>query len=140
MDFELDDDQRGLQEAAAEILAKECPPALIRAVTDGEDDGGDLWRTLTSLDWPGLAIPVDDGGVGLSAIELAIVLEQLGYVADPTSFLATTTQFASVVTACGDAEQRSRFLGAVAQGTVGTLVLAGPDGVWDPAAPAVTAR
>ena len=68
-------------------------------------------------------------------------MEQLGYVGDPTPFLATTTQFVPVVAACGDAEQRSRFLGAVAgEGQAGTLALAGPNGRWDPHAPPVEAR
>ena len=94
MDFEFDDDQLSLQQTAAEILAKECPPSLSRSVVDGDSEGDALWTTLSELDWPGLALPEDVGGIGLSAVELAIVIEQLGYVGDPTPFLATTTQFA----------------------------------------------
>ena len=140
MDFEFDEDQLGLQEAAADVLAKECPPSYLRAVVDGDQDPADLWRTLCGLDWPGLAIPAEDGGLGASAVELAIVVEQLGYVGDPTPFLATATQFVPVVAGCGDAEQRRRFLGAVArEAQAGTLALAGSSGVWDPQAPAVEA-
>ena len=141
MDFELDEDQLGLQEMAAAMLAKECPASYLRAVVDDDHDPVDLWKTLGSLDWPGLAVPVEHGGSGASAVELAIVVEQLGYVGDPTPFLATTTQFVPVVAACGDAEQRSRFLGAVAgEGRAGTLALAGPNGRWDPHAPPIEAR
>jgi alkylation response protein AidB-like acyl-CoA dehydrogenase len=44
------------------------------------------------------------------------------------------------VVACGDDEQRRRFLGAVAgDGAAGTLALAGASGTWDPRSPAVTA-
>src|SRR5712691_11501577 len=42
-----------------------------------------LWTTYLDLGW--LEAP---------AVELAIVLEELGYVADPTPFLATATWFA----------------------------------------------
>jgi alkylation response protein AidB-like acyl-CoA dehydrogenase len=140
VDFEFDEHQLGLQEAAADVLAKECPSSYLRAVVEGAQDPAGLWTTLSGLDWPGLAVATDDGGVGASAVELAIVLEQLGYVGDPTPFLATTTQFVPVVTACGDAAQRRRFLEAVTHGTTtGTLALRGPDGAWDPAAPAVSA-
>ena len=69
-------------------------------VDDGHDVA-DLWATLASLDWPGLALAEADGGVGGTFADLAIVLEQLGYVGDPTPFLATTTQFAPLVAACG---------------------------------------
>jgi alkylation response protein AidB-like acyl-CoA dehydrogenase len=140
VDFELDEDQLHLQSSAADVLAKECPSSFLRGVMAGTADPDELWVTLTGLDWPGLAIPGPLGGVGLTAVELAIVAEQLGYVADPTPFLATTTQFVPVVRACGDVEQQQRFLGPVAAGTmVGTLALAGADGRWDAAAPAVGA-
>ena len=99
---------------------------------------GRPWAAWTGPGWPSRP---SDGGVGASAVELAIVVEQLGYVGDPTPFLATTTQFVPLVAACGDAEQRSRFLGAVAaEGQAGTLALAGPNGRWDPHAPAGRGR
>jgi alkylation response protein AidB-like acyl-CoA dehydrogenase len=140
MDFEFDEDQLGLQSSVAEVLAKECPAAYLRSVIDDGHDPADLWRTLCGLDWPGIAIAEADGGLGATAVELAIVVEQLGYVGDPTPFLATTTQFAPLVAACGSDEQRSRFLGAVAAGSAGTLALAGPSGTWDAASPAVSAE
>ncbi|MEZ5143453.1 MAG: acyl-CoA dehydrogenase family protein [Acidimicrobiales bacterium] len=140
MDFELDEDQLQLRDAAAEVLAKECPPAFLRGVIADTRDPTELWATLAGLDWPGLALPTELGGVGSSMVELAIVLEQLGYVGDPTPLLATTSQLVPVVQACGDAEQQRRFLGPVATGAItGTLALAGADGRWDPAAPPVEA-
>jgi alkylation response protein AidB-like acyl-CoA dehydrogenase len=141
VDFEFDEDQQGLQTAVAEVLAKECPAGYLRSVIDGGHDPVDLWERLCSLEWPGLALAVEDGGSGATAVELAIVLEQLGYVGDPTPFLATTTQFAPVVAAAGSAEQRHRFLGAVAaDGSAGTMALSGPVGSWDVTTPPVDAR
>ncbi|MGH9274626.1 MAG: acyl-CoA dehydrogenase family protein, partial [Acidimicrobiales bacterium] len=141
MDFEFDEDQLSLQQAAATMLAKECPATYLRSVVEQGHDPSELWRTLCGLDWPGLAISEAHGGSGASSVELAIVLEQLGYVGDPTAFLATTTQFAPVVAACGTAEQRHRFLSRVAtEGSTGSLALAGPDGRWDPRSSVVEAH
>ncbi|MBV9951625.1 MAG: acyl-CoA dehydrogenase family protein [Acidimicrobiia bacterium] len=124
MEFDFDEGQLELRSAAAEVLSKECPSTYLRSVVDEGHDPADLWRTLCALDWPGLAIAEAFGGVGASAVELGIVVEQLGYVGDPTPFLATTTQFAPVVAACGDEEQQRRFLGAVAtEGRSGTVAL-----------------
>lgn len=139
MDFELDDDQRELQDAAADILAKECPPAYLRGVVEGEHDATDLWTTLCGLDWPGLAIPEDADGLGTTAVESAIVVEELGYVGDPTPFLATTTQFAALVRRCATAAQRERFLGAIVAGNSGTIALADHTGTWHPDAAPVRA-
>ncbi|MFN2540365.1 MAG: acyl-CoA dehydrogenase family protein [Mycobacteriales bacterium] len=141
MDFEFDESQLGLQTAVADVLAKECPATYLRSVIDEGHDPIDLWKRLGSLEWPGLAISADEGGSGASALELTIVLEQLGYVGDPTPFLATTSQFAPVVAAAGSAEQRQRFLGPIAAGAAaGTLALSGTDGRWDVTRPPVVAR
>ena len=141
MDLEFDDHQIELRDAARELLAKECPPATVRAVIDGTGDepADRLWKVLGSLDWPLLTIPEAHGGMGMGQVELAIVCEELGYVADPTPFVATTSQFVPVVAHCGDEAQRSRFLGEVAAGGTGTLAVADASGRWDPASPPVRA-
>jgi alkylation response protein AidB-like acyl-CoA dehydrogenase len=72
VEFEFDEDQRLLQQAVRETLAK----------TAGLPEE-ELWATYLALGW--LEAP---------PVELAIVLEELGYVADPTPFLATATWFA----------------------------------------------
>lgn len=72
MEFEFDEDQRLLQQAVRETLAR------TRSLPEEK-----LWGTYTGLGW--LEAP---------PVELAIVLEELGYVADPTPFLASATWFA----------------------------------------------
>ena len=140
VDFEFDEDQAALQDAAAEVLTKECPPTLLRAVIDGGAGDEELWQTVVALEWPGIALPDEVGGSGATEVELAIVLEQLGRVADPTPFLATTTQYAPVVLESTDDEQRRRFLGSIATGGRGTLALADATGAWDPSNPPITAE
>ena len=49
MDFELDEDQAALQDAAAEVLTKECPASLLRTVIAGGAGDEELWQTLVSL-------------------------------------------------------------------------------------------
>ena len=82
MDFELTDDQLELQRTVRDVLAQECPPDLVRAVTEG-GAADELWDTLVSLDWPGLALATEHGGTGYSWVELAIVLEELGRAVAP---------------------------------------------------------
>ena len=125
MDLDLDDDQRALQETVQTVVAKACSPAFVRSVIEDKVDPAGWWSTMVELDWPALAIAEDAGGLGLTWIELAIVLEALGHAADPSPYLATTTQFAPIVRRCGDADQVRAWLGAVAAGTVGTLALGG---------------
>jgi alkylation response protein AidB-like acyl-CoA dehydrogenase len=124
VDFELDAEQVELQRVVRDVAERECPPALVRAVVDGRDDGRSLWKTYTELDWPGLTVPADDGGTGLTAVELVITLEELGRVADPTPFLGTAGQYVPLVRACAAPEARHRLLGAVCAGGTGAAAFA----------------
>lgn len=85
--FEFDSDQQLWQKTVREVTAKECPPTLIRGVVDGGADPAPLWKSYLGMGWTELADPD-------AAVELAIVVEELGRATDPTPFLATTTQYA----------------------------------------------
>jgi len=125
VDFELTEDQLELRQIVHDIAERECPTALIRSVVAGTDDASGLWKTYVGLDWPALTIPEADGGIGYTAVELIIVLEELGYVADPTPFLATTTQYVPLVRECAPADSaRPALLGAVIGGGTGAAAFA----------------
>ncbi|MFF4113137.1 acyl-CoA dehydrogenase family protein [Streptomyces sp. NPDC001714] len=85
--FEFDAEQRLWQDTVHKAVLRECPPALVRAVADDGADPAPLWRGYVDLGWTELTDPAD-------AVELAIVLEELGRATDPTPYLATLTQFA----------------------------------------------
>jgi alkylation response protein AidB-like acyl-CoA dehydrogenase len=123
VDFELTDDQVELRDAVRSVVDKECPPTLVRAVAEdrGEDDVDALWATFVSLDWPSLTVPEADGGMGLTAVELAITLEELGRVADPSPFLVTTSQYVALVREVADGELRRDLLAAVCGGGTGAV-------------------
>src|SRR5258705_2804814 len=85
--LEFDADQRLWQESVRAAVAKQCPPSLVRGVAEDGVDPTPLWTTYVDAGWTELTDPEN-------AVELAIVLEELGRATDPTPFLATMTQFA----------------------------------------------
>jgi alkylation response protein AidB-like acyl-CoA dehydrogenase len=85
--LEFDADQRLWQETVRDALAKQCPPSLVRGVAEDGVDPAPLWQSYIDAGWTELA-------EAENAVELAIVLEELGRATDPTPFLATLTQFA----------------------------------------------
>jgi alkylation response protein AidB-like acyl-CoA dehydrogenase len=140
MDLELSDDQVELQLAVRAVLERECPTTLVRGVVEKDADTEELWSRLVALDWPSLGIAEADGGLGLGAVELVVLAEELGRALAPTPLFATATQFVPVVAALGDEAQRHRFLRAVAtDGLAGTLALAEAPGSFEPAAVSTTA-
>ena len=56
------------------------------AAEAGEYDDA-LWRELVELGWPGIAVSEEHGGQGLGAVELAVLLEELGYACAATPLL-----------------------------------------------------
>jgi alkylation response protein AidB-like acyl-CoA dehydrogenase len=85
--LEFDADQRLWQETVRDAVAKQCPPTLVRCVAEEGVDPTPLWKTYVDAGWTELTDPEN-------AVELAIVLEELGRATDPTPFLGTLTQFA----------------------------------------------
>jgi alkylation response protein AidB-like acyl-CoA dehydrogenase len=132
MHLEFTDEQLELRESARAILARECPPRLVREVAVSGAEAEGFRSQLSWLGWPALTVDVDFGGLGRGFVELAVVLEELGRAAAPGPFLATMTQFVPAVREAGSSAQVSRFLSAVAAGQLnGTLALY-EGGRWDP--------
>src|SRR5580704_10761390 len=106
VDLEFTSDQEELRDSVRSFLQKECPPDLVRSVIETGEPAKELWASMVALDWPGLAIPEDDGGVGLSFVETAVVAEELGRVIAPGPLLTTTSQFVPLVREVGTQDQR----------------------------------
>src|ERR1700712_169989 len=92
--LEFDADQRLWQDTVRDAVGKQCPSSLVRAAAENRADAGAsvdaLWKAYLDAGWTELTDPEN-------AVELAIVLEEMGRGCDPTPFLSTLTQFAPLV-------------------------------------------
>ena len=130
MDLELSEDQRELRDGVRRVLEEQCPPALPRAVHERGETGAALWQQMVALAWPGLAIAEAQGGLGLGAVELCLVAEELGRAVAPGPFLATATQYAPLLQEV-ETEVAHERLARVAEGALtGTVALA-EDERWE---------
>ena len=105
-------DQERRAGAARRALAV-CQGARGRA-RPGEYDAA-LWAEIIELGWPGIAVAEQYGGQGLGAVELAVLLEELGYACAATPFLSTAVA-AAAIQAGGTDEQRERWLPGLVAG------------------------
>jgi alkylation response protein AidB-like acyl-CoA dehydrogenase len=117
MDFDLTEDQREIKNVARELLAARSPMAKVRQAAEAAEYDDALWREIVALGWPGIAVAEEHGGQGLGAVELAVLLEELGYACAATPFLATAVA-AAVIQAGGTDEQRRRWLPGLISGDV----------------------
>ncbi|HEY5317039.1 MAG TPA: acyl-CoA dehydrogenase family protein, partial [Solirubrobacteraceae bacterium] len=116
MNFDFTDDQRAIQRTAHEFLAARYPADTVRTLA--ADDRGftdEQWAELADLGWTGLVVPEADGGLGLGAVELVVIQEELGYALAPTPFFSSVGA-ALLLVAAGTPEQRERWLGPLARG------------------------
>jgi alkylation response protein AidB-like acyl-CoA dehydrogenase len=127
VDFDLSPDQREIKDVARELLAARSPMARVREAAQAGEYDAALWSELVALGWPGIAVAQEHGGQGLGAVELAVLLEELGYACAAVPFLATATA-AAVIQAAGSDEQRARWLPGLTAGElragIGTRELA----------------
>jgi alkylation response protein AidB-like acyl-CoA dehydrogenase len=103
MDFDLNEDHREIKGVARELLSARSPwPKVREAAVAGEYDAA-LWREICELGWPGIAVSEANGGQGLGIVELAVLLEELGYACAAVPFLSTALA-AAVIDRYGDGD------------------------------------
>jgi alkylation response protein AidB-like acyl-CoA dehydrogenase len=130
--LEFTAEQDELRDGVRAMLARECPISLVREVVEKGGTPDALWSQMVELGWPALTVQEAAGGLGMGAVELAVVVEELGRVLAPGPFVPTVTQFAPIVAEAGSTEQQQRFLGGVAAGEItGTLALVEDNGSID---------
>jgi acyl-CoA dehydrogenase len=119
MNFDFSDDQKLLREQARRFLGEKCPPRVVRSVLEGEA-GYDraLWSGIAEMGWLGTGIPEVYGGLGLGALELCVIAEELGRVLAPAPFCSTVCQFAEALLLAGSEEQKQRYLPKLAKGEI----------------------
>jgi alkylation response protein AidB-like acyl-CoA dehydrogenase len=122
MNFDFSGDQAALREQLRKYLVKESPTGRARDVIDsGATHDAKVWQGLVRLGATALMLPDDCGGIGLGAMELCVVAEEVGRQLSPVP-LASTLYLAvqAVLLGASHAQQR-RWLPAVAEGACGTL-------------------
>ncbi len=132
MHFDLTEDQKEIKRVARELLAARSSWARVREAAEaGAAYDQALWDELCALGWPGIAVAEEHGGQGLGAVELTVLLEELGYACAATPFLSVAAA-AAAIQACGSDAQRARWLPRLASGEatagIGTRALCA-DGV-----------
>jgi len=115
MDFDLNEEQKEIKRVAHELLASRSPFSKVREAANAQKYAAELWRELIDLGWPGIAVSAEHGGQGLGAVELTVLLEELGYACAATPYLSTATA-AAVIEATGTPAQRSKWLPGLASG------------------------
>ncbi|QQD17350.1 acyl-CoA/acyl-ACP dehydrogenase [Spongiibacter nanhainus] len=116
MNFDFSDDQRMLADHARKFLSESCDPeGLRRHVDSGTDYDEALWQQMVELGWPAIAIPEEQGGLGMGALELCVLAEEVGRVLAPTPFFSTVCLAAEILKRCNN-DEAAELLAQIALG------------------------
>ena len=122
MNFDFSDDQNVLRNEVRKFLVKESPVSVTRTVIDeGHTHAESVWKGLGELGVTTLMLPESCGGIGLGAMELCVVAEEVGrqlgaLPLSSTLYLATQT----VLLGASEAQQK-KWLPRIAAGAKATL-------------------
>ena len=117
MNFDFSEDQHEIKRTARDLLAARSSFAAVRAASESGTPDAALWQELVELGWPGIAVAEEHGGQGLGLVELAVLLEELGYAVAVTPMLGCVLA-AQAIEHGGDAGLRERWLPGLADGSV----------------------
>ena len=119
MEFGLSEEQGLLRESVDRFLGDNADLDRVRKFADDPDDrGDDIWAGLTELGVPAVLVPEAHGGIGLSALDAAVVAEALGAHATPAPFLSTAVLAVAALRLAGDEAQQGEYLPRIADGSL----------------------
>ncbi|MBU4317040.1 MAG: acyl-CoA/acyl-ACP dehydrogenase [Proteobacteria bacterium] len=142
MDLRFSKDQEQIQKEARLFLKKECPMEYVREMFEDEKGFTDkIWTKMAELGWMGIHIPEEYGGIGLSLLDLCLVVEEMGRSLVPGPYFSTVVLAAELLIEAGTQNQKQKHLTKIAAGEErGTLALMEHDGGSDPGFVQMTAE
>ncbi|MGH7027287.1 acyl-CoA dehydrogenase family protein [Brevundimonas sp.] len=127
MHFALTEDQRAIRDAAQDFLSGATgAEARTAALESAAGWDSSLWRALgAELGFAGLMTPEAYGGSGLGAVEMSLVLEEVGKALPVVPLFESAVVSVTTILAAGDEDQKAALLPGLASGeTIATPVWA----------------
>ncbi len=117
MNFDLTEEQQLLQDSVSRFVADNYGIEQRRALAESERGYSEQhWQTFAELGWLALPFDEEDGGIGGSAIDTMIVMEQLGKGLVLEPFLHTVVIGGGLLKRTLQGAQREALLGQLIEG------------------------
>ena len=116
MYFGFTEEQDMLRQSVRRFLEQRCPIKEVRklkVIPAGYSEA--LWQEMAQAGWLGVTLPEQYGGLGLSWLDLTVILEEMGRGLLPSPFLSNTLA-ATALLELGNDKQKQRLLPILAAG------------------------
>ncbi len=125
MNLALSEEQEMLRTMARDFLTDKLPKTAVKEMEDSElGYSPELWQEMAGLGWMGLSLPEEYGGAGMSFLDLAILMEEMGRACLPGPYFSTVVLGGLTILDAGSDEQKQTYLPGIASGeSIFTLAL-----------------
>ncbi len=126
-----------LKDSARKFFADHLPTDQLHALVAGDHDpermpaanwDRQLWQQMVELGWTMVAVPEASGGLGMPAVAVAGLCEEMGRAAFPSPLLSTLNA-SYVLGACGATGEAA--LAEILEGRAATIAITDATGSWD---------
>jgi len=133
MNLALSEEQEMLKKMARDFLTDKFPKTVVKEIEQSEAGySPELWEEMAGLGWMGLAFPEKYGGSGMSFLDLAVLLEEMGRACLPGPYFSTVILGGLTIADIGSEEQKQQYLRRIASGEIiFTLALTEPSASYD---------
>jgi alkylation response protein AidB-like acyl-CoA dehydrogenase len=141
MDLGFSEEQEMLRTTARDFLTNECPSELVKELAaDEKGYSPELWKKMAELGWMGLAFPEEYDGMGMTFLDLVVLLEETGRACLPGPYFSTVVLAGYTILEAASEEQKKELLTKIANGEmILTLAVTEPSARYEPDAITVKA-
>jgi alkylation response protein AidB-like acyl-CoA dehydrogenase len=142
MDFSLSDEQQMLQDSITRFVQNDYDfDSRAKAIKTDIGYSADHWKLFADLGWLMVPFTEEDGGLGGSAADLMVVMEEFGKGIVIEPFLATAIIGGGLISKAGNQAQKDTLLTAIMDGSLQlAFAYAEPQSRYDLANVATTAQ
>ena len=111
MDFSFTDEQQMLQDSVQKFVRENYDFDTRKEILAGEKGySEEYWNLFAELGWLTVPFSEEDGGFGGSAVDLMVMMEELGKGMVVEPFIATAVMAGGLISALGTDEQKAAQL------------------------------
>ena len=141
VDFSYTEVQQMLQDSVQKFVQKSYDFDTRNKIISSETGySSDNWQLFAELGWLAVPFSEEDGGLGGSAVDLMVIMEEFGKANLVEPYTATAVLGGSLVADLATGAQKETLLGGIISGELQIApALAEPNGRYNPASVATTA-
>lgn len=117
MRFAFTEDQLMFRDAVRDVLARECPPTVVRkAWEDNSGRAAAVYRTLAETGLVSALASEDAGGMAMSELDVVLALDECGYAALPDPVVESALVAIPLLEAVASSELKGEWLPKLVSG------------------------